>query len=55
MGSGEHKSIHELATPMIWLIVSSGVRGVSAGVKGGMVTGEAFLVLVMSSSEVVEW
>jgi hypothetical protein len=36
-GSVEHKSIHGLAYAIIWVRVSPGVKGVSAGVRGGII------------------
>ena len=51
MGSEEHKSTHELVIAIIWLVVSSGVKGVSAGVSGETMMGDAFLVRVTSGLE----
>ena len=51
IGSGELRSLQELVTPISWLVVSSGVRGVSAGVSGAIKIGEAFRVRVTSVLE----
>ena len=45
-GSGEHRSIQPLVTPTICDIVSSGVKWLSAGVKGGIKMGRILSVVI---------
>ena len=49
-GSVEHKSIQGLEYAIICETVSPGVRGVSTGVRGGMI-GAGGMLLVAASSE----
>ena len=53
-GSVEHKSIHGLAYAIIWVMVSPGVNGVSAGVRGGIIGVGGMALSEDSTSEIWE-